>query len=358
MGDSKTLRRFCLRILSYLQLHHLMRFLNRKKIVILTYHGFTSGNGIVHELSARHHGKQLPVSLFRKQIEYLKKYRNVISLDQCVEHIVKGARIPDHSVVITIDDGYASNYALAYPILKEFGIPATIFIATDFVDQRKLIWADRVACAVKLATSTDFEFAIDDEQIFLDSSDRNSKLLFEDKIKTRLKFSSQESRDTAIERLEEGLGRKPLLEEDIPQDFLPMQWHQVKEMVRSGLVAIGSHTCSHSILTRCHPESMRRELWESKQVIEKQTGLNCRFFCYPNGSAGDFDERTKALLKDLGYECGLTVVTGLNERNSDVYELNRFLATVDSLVEFSMMTAGVIKLLSNIRNWVLRPWER
>jgi len=65
---------------------------------------------------------------FAAQIEALAEagYTSV-SLQQLVDYVEKGKELPPKPVVITFDDGYASNYEIAYPILKEYGMKATIF---------------------------------------------------------------------------------------------------------------------------------------------------------------------------------------------------------------------------------------
>lgn len=70
--------------------------------------------------------------LFRWQMEYLREHRfRVISLDRFVDAKINGRKIPKKSVVITFDDGFEDNYTYAYPILKEFGFPATIFVPSS-----------------------------------------------------------------------------------------------------------------------------------------------------------------------------------------------------------------------------------
>jgi peptidoglycan/xylan/chitin deacetylase (PgdA/CDA1 family) len=71
---------------------------------------------------------------FRAQLEYLKDngYRT-ISLAELYEFMAYRRAIPLRSVVITIDDGYRSIYDIAYPLLKEYGFTATLFIYTDFI---------------------------------------------------------------------------------------------------------------------------------------------------------------------------------------------------------------------------------
>jgi peptidoglycan/xylan/chitin deacetylase (PgdA/CDA1 family) len=73
---------------------------------------------------------------FKKQMRYLKKEGfRVISLGEAATALEKGSTLPEKSVLITFDDGYIDTYENAYPILKKFGFPATIFIVSDLVGE-------------------------------------------------------------------------------------------------------------------------------------------------------------------------------------------------------------------------------
>lgn len=70
---------------------------------------------------------------FRRQIQLLARIGNVVTLDEAVR------RSPENSlsrgtVCITFDDGYADNFRNGMPILREFGVPATVFVAAGFTD--------------------------------------------------------------------------------------------------------------------------------------------------------------------------------------------------------------------------------
>jgi peptidoglycan/xylan/chitin deacetylase (PgdA/CDA1 family) len=70
--------------------------------------------------------------IFERQMYYLKSHRyHVISLDEFVEGKRKGRTFPHNTVVITFDDGFEDNYTAAYPSLKRYGFPATIFLIVD-----------------------------------------------------------------------------------------------------------------------------------------------------------------------------------------------------------------------------------
>jgi peptidoglycan/xylan/chitin deacetylase (PgdA/CDA1 family) len=73
---------------------------------------------------------------FQAQMDYLRDNGYTpVDLYDLTMAIVNKNELPDNPVIITLDDGYRDNYENAYPILKEMGFKATIFIPTDFIDQ-------------------------------------------------------------------------------------------------------------------------------------------------------------------------------------------------------------------------------
>lgn len=74
---------------------------------------------------------------FEQQMKYLKdKKYNTISLDELVTGLKAGKKFPHNTVVITIDDGWRDNYTVAYPVLKKYDLPATIFLVANYMDQK------------------------------------------------------------------------------------------------------------------------------------------------------------------------------------------------------------------------------
>jgi peptidoglycan/xylan/chitin deacetylase (PgdA/CDA1 family) len=87
------------------------------------YHGFSDTgyhNGI--ENSSHNH---VYIEYFKQQVGFLKKYYNVISLNEALEILRSGSRFKNNTIVMTIDDGYKSVFSLAFPVLKEFRQPCS-----------------------------------------------------------------------------------------------------------------------------------------------------------------------------------------------------------------------------------------
>jgi peptidoglycan/xylan/chitin deacetylase (PgdA/CDA1 family) len=97
-----------------------------EKIPVLMYHSIDYEKG--NEL-------RIPKEKFREQMKYLKDSGfTPISLEELYSHMVLGAKLPVKPIVITFDDGYDDNYTNAYPVLKEFGFKAVVFMITSAMD--------------------------------------------------------------------------------------------------------------------------------------------------------------------------------------------------------------------------------
>ena len=101
------------------------------KVPILLYHHITND-----EFNDENSISLISPYDFRLHMTAIKINFNPISLRQYYEYVLcddGSVDIPDNPIIVTFDDGYLSNYELGYPILKELGIPATIFVVTDTV---------------------------------------------------------------------------------------------------------------------------------------------------------------------------------------------------------------------------------
>ncbi|MDJ0943347.1 MAG: polysaccharide deacetylase family protein [Kiloniellales bacterium] len=96
-------------------------------VPILTYHRFASSDRNCGKLS-------VSKAAFRAQMAYLRdRGFEVISFADLAAFMAGDRSLPKKSVIITIDDGYRSTYEIAYPVLREFGFKATVFIYADFI---------------------------------------------------------------------------------------------------------------------------------------------------------------------------------------------------------------------------------
>ena len=109
--------------------------MKKNNLKILLYHGVTDHkNRGVQNYS----GKHVHVNEFYKQMNFIKKNCNVLSIDQ-VPSIIKKKNFLKNSVVVSFDDGFENNYKIAVPILKKFSIPAVFYITAGMIGKKKCL---------------------------------------------------------------------------------------------------------------------------------------------------------------------------------------------------------------------------
>lgn len=137
-------------------------------------------------------------------------------------------------------------------------------------------------------------------------------------------------------------------------DVTVMGWSEIKEMAEAG-IEFGAHTMSHPILSRIMPEQARREIRESKKQLEQRLGA-ITLFAYPRGEREDFNGEIMRMVKEAGFSCAVTTVSGTNDRNSDRFALRRTAVEKDNSSEFMfrLLMMGVSDIiLSLFRHSVL-----
>lgn len=293
---------------------------NCARPVVLMFHGFTDREHAGLE-NCQH--KHLHVAKFDAFLAHLKRHHRIIAIEELARCLREGTPPPARSVVLTFDDGFLSNYTLAFPLLKKHGAPAVVFLETEFVDEKKPIWVDRVDYA-------------------LDRAGKSRADLVE--TKKRLKLLPQETVHDAVSELEAQLGFRLTNSNaaDVPAIYRALDWSHVREMQASGLVTFGAHTHTHKILGRCQPATVEDEMKLCQTIIERETGRPCTTFCYPNGGVGDFSDATEAILKRRGFDCTITAIGGFNEPGCSPFLLKRFGVMDDmDLTQFDLLTSGV-----------------
>lgn len=234
---------------------------------------------------------------FEAQLRFLQNRFNVINFNDLSGLMSSGAEVPDNSLVITFDDGYADNYEVAFKLLKSFGLTATVFVSTSFVDSGQPLWFDKSAYIIK---------AIPEGTVTLDSGKyefevaENNREQIIASVRDLFVAHSNEDRLRWLGQLEDQSGVS--YDSEHLELVKPLTWDQIKEMSDNG-IEIGSHTVSHPYLTRLSGDAMEFELSESKRVIEEKTGKTVRSIAYP---AGAFDRNVQECARQWGYEFGIS----------------------------------------------------
>lgn len=287
---------------------------------------------------------------FDNQIRYLTKTFEVLPLDKLVEYICQKKTLPAKAVVLTLDDGYKDNYIHAYPILKKYNVPATIFLTTGHIGTGNLFWWDKIGYIIHNTTLKVLQL---DEFGTYPLGPIGSRLRAISRIESKAKNLLETEKGALIEKL------VSVSAVDIPENLgkeLTLSWDEVREMNQNG-IAFGAHGVSHAVLTKLPPQQARYEIIQSKRDIEDKLGRPVSAFCYPNGNFGDFNAKLARFVKDSGFACAVTSVPRMVSPKANLYELGRISSGWNSDI-FKLTLSGLYPdsraILSGIKEKVTK----
>lgn len=291
----------------------LHKTLKRRGISILAYHGVLD--------------KPLPFDdwcfisqeTFDEQIRYLSAHFNIVHLSEAVQMLDNGD-VDKPTAVITFDDGYQNNYDFAFPILKKYNAPATIYLVSDQMNGEDTIWF----CRLNQALSETSETALSWNGMHFNLSSPAGKAAASAQIQGSLKGMVNSRLNTEVKQLISTLGGDPDKSIENHSPYRLLSQAEIDEMRDSGLVEFGAHTCSHAILSRLSAEEQAREINDSKLAIEGMVGRSCDHFAYPNGSVQDHDPITAQLISDAGFASCVNMRPGANLPDTERMHLYRY----------------------------------
>ena len=268
---------------------------NLGDVLILLYHGLYE-DGL--DLGARNSsGKHIRESAFRQQMQTVKERYSPVSMADVEVAYTQGRSLPERAVAVTFDDGYASWYSVVWPILQEYGIPATFYLATGFIGTGRMLWTDAL------------EMMILGSRLSLRTSERLHILAWVKKQCKAGPFAKIAEEILAVQRWTE------VDPEPNHPIYEMLTWEMAREMAQDHLVTFGAHTVDHAPLARISEGEMRWQVSLSLQTVaqELQRDALPRFFSYPEGQEGDFNEAAIRYLRDVLHltHCP-TAIAGLN----------------------------------------------
>ncbi|MEW5795007.1 MAG: polysaccharide deacetylase family protein [Candidatus Zixiibacteriota bacterium] len=314
------------------------RWLNRRRLAILMYHGLIDDD-------RPSEWTQLAVNEFEEQIRHLARHYTPVTLEQAVDYVSGNCDPGRNPVVVTFDDGYRSNYELGLPILQKYNVPATVFITTsllgDSVQPPRTLWFDRVYGVASSLPAGEIDLTSLGLARYRVSG-AEDRIAMVEVICEHLKGFASDERSRTIDKLSAMFpatgptGRR----------YVGADWDHVRQHQAS--ITPAAHTVNHEILSRLPEDQARQEILQSKQAIEHETDSQVTFFAYPNGRREDFTDETKRLVAEAGFRAALTTIEGLNEVGDDLFELKRLGIGSNATPKwFHLKVAGVLDFWSN-----------
>lgn len=270
----------------------------------------------------------LPVSEFRAQMEYVAKNFSLVTLDDIAAGKTSrnGGKF---SVAVTFDDGYRDNFTHAFPVLKELGIPATIYLATGYIGTGKVPWYDQVCLAFKLTGRS--ELRLEGGAPCGSLATDAGRLALLDRVLEWLRDMDDDLRPARMKTLFHSLGVPEFL--TLPNYML--NWDEVRQM-KAHNISFGAHTVNHPVLSQLSLSRLRQEIAESKKTIEQNLKAEVRHFAYPFGRPQHFNQDVKQVVEQCGMATAVTTVYGYNSPGDDLFTLKRFTPWAHDRAKFMM----------------------
>lgn len=305
-----------------------------KQLLILAYHGISFENE--HEWNP---GLYMPQHLLRRRLESIRKLDcSVLPLAEALQRLNAGS-LPKRSVVITFDDGNADFYHRAYPVLREFKVPATVYWTTYYSQFPRPVPDVTISFFLWLGRSQRLEWpGMLPEPVVLDLSGRSRARAYLMKYAEERGFDARQ-KDALLGELAEKLGidyaefcRKRILQ--------IMSADEAAKLAHAG-VDFQIHTHRHR--TPADRDLLLKEFKDNRRFIQEAGAPWPDHFCYPSGY---YRHINRDWLSEAGIVSAVTCDPALASRRSDRFDLPRFVdsSSCDTR-HFEAWLSGVPQLL-------------
>jgi peptidoglycan/xylan/chitin deacetylase (PgdA/CDA1 family) len=302
-GLKKTIIRSGLETLYFSAAHHVMR-------------PFVGGLGVILTL---HHVRpprpdrfqpnrllEVTPSFLDDVVRSLRRSRvDLISLDEMYRRLTEG-EVGRRFVCMTIDDGYRDTLQWAYPILKKYDVPFTVYIPTSFPDRLGELWW--LALEAVVARNKGIRLLIDGkDRSFECATVEDKRHLFEELYGWVRSFKTEDELRTVVR----DLAARYQVDVTAFCEELCMSWDELAKLAADPLVTIGAHTVNHVMLAKVPEKTARSEMQMSGAVIEAALGVRPEHLSYPVGDPTSAGPREFRIAAELGFKTGVTTRPGV-----------------------------------------------
>ncbi|NER47748.1 MAG: polysaccharide deacetylase family protein [Symploca sp. SIO1A3] len=276
---------------------------------------------------------------FAQHLEAIKKHAHPISLRELAQAHQEG-KVPQGSVAITFDDGYANNLHQAKPLLERYGVPGTVFVSSGYLNSHREFWWDELdrvllqpgrlpeklslningsAHQWELGAAVDYS----EEEHQRDyarqawAAQPGTRLFFYHSVWQLLQPLPEQHRYQAMDEILTWAEAEPVARET-HRSMFPEEVHTLEQ---GGVVEVGAHTVNHPLLSAHSTVLQQDEIKQSKVDLEKLLGHPVKTFAYPYGA---YTKETVPLVEEAGFVCACSTVEDTVWRESDRFELPRF----------------------------------
>jgi peptidoglycan/xylan/chitin deacetylase (PgdA/CDA1 family) len=299
-----------------------LRRVQGPKFVVLCYHRVGSGGVPFYS--------NLDPAVFEAQVRFLRRAYRIVTLDEMCRELEDGGPA-GQAIAITFDDGYRDVYTHAFPVLRRYGVPATVYLTAAAIETGEISWYDRIFVLAMSTQCGTLELNGNPPRQFTLTS-RESRLHAATEIVRALRGYSNRERGAACAALEQSAHLPASAWE--PKDRM-LNWDHVREMQGAG-ISFGAHTMSHPVVSQLAGSERRFELGDSKRLLESRLQSPVGHFAFPFGSPSDIDAESCAWMPHYGYRSAVSTVWGVNTPETPKYLLRRIGGDEPSLSLFAL----------------------
>ena len=282
----------------------------RGKGAILCYHRVLPGEQVRADVSPNK-GLAVSAERFEEQMRHLSENYNVVSMDRMVEHVMNGGK--EFLVAVTFDDGYKDNYQYAYPILKKYRIPATIYVITRFLEGDTSMWWKELW--ERLAEAEEFEVEVRGERRTWRADSHSAKMQCFKEMRKILLGSEKEAYLDLVHRISGGAPKQ------YPDECMTLE--EIRLLDKDELITIGAHTHSHFCLASLSENEVVEEMMKSREILEGALSRPVAHFAYPYGRAHEVGKMASMLAGECGFVSAVTTDCGTMDGSCDPMGLKR-----------------------------------
>lgn len=246
----------------------------------------------------------------RKQCEHIRRYYNPVSMSEVAGSLAASEQWPPNALAVTVDDGYRNFLLYGHPVFRDFGIPVTVYLVSDFLDRKCWLWWNEIQYAIEKSRNDTISIEVSKDHYSLPLATAIEQAHAGAVLIEALKSLPNKERQEAQARIIRSLS--VTLPSDPPPKWEPLAWEEARRLSREN-VEFGAHTRTHPILSSIQDkDEMHEEIAGSKRRLEQELGAPILHFCYPNGRTSDIGPEVLQHTRACGFQTGVTTERGMN----------------------------------------------
>jgi peptidoglycan/xylan/chitin deacetylase (PgdA/CDA1 family) len=307
--------------------------LARPNFIILYYHRVIEDKDFDYDMGPNIH-LCVKKSEFEVQMAYIAHNYDLISIDDLYKNNFKCEKF---SVAVTFDDGYKDNLEVAYPILKKYNIPSTIYIVSRNIISKPWAWWIELWNFL----SKNKSFKNEDKLINIEKINDKKKYYFN--LKNKIKKLNYTEQISFFNKLTSSITREN-------HDDIYLNLDDLKKIKNKKLITLGCHTHDHLCFSYLEKNEIEKQINMCKEIIEQKVNIPVEHFAYPYGSKEDLNFFEHEILEKLRFKTAVTTIESSQKIYKSFYLPRVSIGPFISIKDFKRKLTGFDIMIKKIIN--------